>query len=218
MDINFWLERWQNNEIGFHQPRVNTYIQDYFDQLALAQGNRIFVPMCGKSLDLIWLQRQDLSVVAVEISPIAVNTFFKENALDSTHNRQNGFDLYSSDDIKIYVGDYFKLSSGQLGQLDAVYDRAALIAMPEQLRQPYIDQLARLLPIGKRVLLITLEYQQRLMTGPPFSVNADTVQQLTKDLFHCQLLVGQDVLQTYPGFAERGLDSLTENVFLLTRG
>ena len=149
---------WHKRQTGeFHQTRVNKYLARFWPALDLVRGNRVFVPLCGKSLDMIWLAEQGCEVIGVELSPIAVAAFFKENHLPAVKRRMGAFTLWRHGHISILCGDYFALSRADLGHIDTVYDRAALTALPEDIRKLYVAHLQRLIAATTNVFLLTIE-------------------------------------------------------------
>ncbi|MBI3561071.1 MAG: thiopurine S-methyltransferase [Gammaproteobacteria bacterium] len=217
MDPNFWQQRWRDGQIGFHLESVNPLLRMYWPVLSLPSASRVLVPLCGKSHDLAWLAQQGHHVIGVELSPLAVEGFFAEQRLEPQRHTQQGFDHYSVDGIEIWCGDVFNLGPSQLGEIAAVYDRAALIALPETMRQRYVRHLFSLLgPVPAPQLLITVDYPQSLMDGPPFAVSSSEVQWLYSDRYHgveprvCYQSVGSN-----PRFVEKGLSWLIECVYLL---
>ncbi|MBI5461075.1 MAG: thiopurine S-methyltransferase [Gammaproteobacteria bacterium] len=225
MDPSFWLARWQAGEIGFHQAEINPHLQLYWPALHAAPGSCVFVPLCGKSRDMLWLAGQGHAVMGVEISPIAVADFFEENALTFTTQADARFVRRRAGEIVLLEGDFFDLSrdlSRDLNRADldgiaAVYDRASLIALPPSLRGRYAEHMAALLSPGTPVLLITLDYPPQEMDGPPFAVSAAEVETLFASTFHIETLGGQDILAENPRFQARGLTRLQEQVYRLVR-
>lgn len=217
MDPEFWHARWAANEIGFHQREINAHLQRHWRKLGLARGSRVLVPLCGKSLDLLWLAEQGHFVVGVEISEFAVSAFFRENDLQPVVRREDGYSRWSCDGIEILCGDFFDLQPDRLGSLDGCYDRAALVALPGSLRPRYAARLAALLPAGSHGLLVTMDYLQSDMEGPPFAVSSREVGQLFDGAFDVGHLEQFDALAAHPGFRDRGLDTLTEHVWRLHR-
>lgn len=217
MDPEFWLERWRQQQIGFHRDSINPHIERHWPGLGAAPGCRVFVPLCGKSLDMLWLAGQGHRVVGIEISPIAVEAFFTENGLEPEIDTSGCIPRWRSGEIEILCGDFFDLLPEDLGEVGALYDRAALIALPPAMRPRYARHLARLVPPGARGLLITLEYPQGGMEGPPFSVPEDEVAGLFASEWHLERLAREDVLAQNPRFRERGLDRLDEVVWRLQR-
>ena len=157
-DNHLWLQMWRDRQSDeFHQLSVNKYLTRFWPALEIPHGSRIFVPLCGKSLDMLWLAEQGYQVVGVELSPIAVKAFFKENHLQPVKQRLADFTLWRHGNISILCGDYFSLSLTQLGQIDTVYDRAALTALPEDIRPLYVDQLHAIVSATTNIFLLTIE-------------------------------------------------------------
>jgi len=218
MDIEFWQQRWQQNQIGFHNLDVLDHLSQHWQLLAKGrQDLNVLVPLCGKSLDMLWLAQQQCHVTGVEVSPIAVQDFFNENQLNAQVQSLDHFKLWHHHPIKLLCGDFFKLNSEHLNGVDVVYDRAALIAMPPAMRPAYAQHLSQLMPSGAQMFLVTLDYKQEDMAGPPFAVSIDEVKQLYDKLFHITVLGSQDRLDNEPRFKAKGLSQLLENVFLLEK-
>ncbi|MBZ0070980.1 MAG: thiopurine S-methyltransferase [Gammaproteobacteria bacterium] len=217
MDPSFWLARWEANEIGFHQPDINPYLPRYWPRLQAPHAGRVFVPLCGKSRDMLWLTGEGYRVIGVEISPIAVQAFFAESDLQPQVDADDRFRVHRTAEITLLEGDFFDLRQADLGHPVAVYDRASLIALPPEMRQRYARQLAALLLPGTPVLLITLDYPQAEMDGPPFAVTSAEVAELYAAHFSIAALPGQDILAESPGFKARGLTRLTEQAYQLVR-
>lgn len=203
MDPEFWLERWRRGEIGFHQERPHPALARLWPMLGLAAGARVFVPLAGKSLDLLWLASQGFEVVGIELSPIAVQEFAAE------HGRPPR--------VELRCGDLFDLTPASLGPIDAVFDRASLVALPPAMRRRYAATLAALSPPGSRTLLVTMEYDQARMAGPPHSVPEDEVHALYSATHAVELLARDSALADFPRFAQRGVDRLAEAAYRLTR-
>lgn len=176
MDSNFWQAKWQRNEIGFHEHRPNVLLVSHFSALCLPYGARVFVPLCGKSLDIHWLLAQGCQVVGCELSPIAVGQLFAELGLTPHVSICGTMQRYDAEGLCIYVGDIFDLTADALGRIDAVYDRAALIALPPAQQASYAAHLCAITHQAPQ-LLICLEYDQSRRAGPPFSVDAAQVSQ-----------------------------------------
>ncbi|MGY2273287.1 MULTISPECIES: thiopurine S-methyltransferase [Pseudomonas] len=217
MEPEFWQERWARNQIGFHLPEVNPYLQRHWPQLALAEGSKVLVPLCGKSLDLMWLASHGLRVMGVELSEQAVEAFFSEQNLVPRITRRNAFTVYQADLIEVWCGDFFALDAEALIGCAALYDRAALIALPPLMRAQYAEQLNRLLPSGCQGLLITLDYDQTQKAGPPFAVTDEEVKVLFGSDWTLKALQEQDVLQESWKFVQEGVTQLDERVYRLTK-
>lgn len=215
MHTDFWLERWEQNQIGFHQDDFNNHLQAFWDQLQIPAGSNIFVPLCGKSQDLLWLRAQGYGVTGVELSPIAVRDFFAENRLEPTITTHGALQRWEADGLVIWLGDFFALSAAEVAQCAGAFDRASLIALPPAMRERYAQHLIQILPTHCRTLLITLEYDQQQMNGPPFAVHEAEVQALYADALAVSLLFVTDVLDDSPGFRQRGLTKLEEKVYVL---
>lgn len=217
MQPEFWLERWRNNQIGFHQDEFNSHLQDYWTQLHLAPGAPVFVPLSGKSRDILWLLSQGHPVVGVELSDIALRDFFAENRLSAERTSQPPFEVWQAEEIRIYRGDFFDLTPAHLHNVAGVYDRASLIALPPDMRARYAAKLSGLLPAGTGMLLVTMEYPAGQMHGPPFPVAEDEVRALYRGRFEIECLCSKDVLAENTGLRERGLTRLVEKVYRLRR-
>jgi thiopurine S-methyltransferase len=215
MDPSFWEQRWERSEIGFHQEQVNLHLRECWPRLALQRGATVFVPLCGKSNDLLWLRDQGYRVIGVELSPIAVEAFFAENHLPSTETDKGRYRCRQHGDLTLLCGDYFDLEPVDVAGVGAVYDRASLIALPEDMRPRYVTQLSSLLGDRVPVLLVTLEYPEGQMDGPPFSVDEEEVRALYGGRYAIERLTARDVLRDNPHLRERGITALTEKAYLL---
>ncbi|MGA9666206.1 MAG: thiopurine S-methyltransferase [Gallionella sp.] len=216
MKKDFWLERWQREEIGFHQDDFNPHLRRYWQDMRLAPGSPVFVPLCGKSRDMLWLREQGHRVLGVELSDIAVQAFFRENGYVPNHGPHGKFRHCEANGITILCGDFFDLGKEDLADVQAVYDRASLIVLPPEMRERYVRHLVSILPPATRILLITVDYPQPEMQGPPFSVSIGEVETLYRDYAGVRLLEKLDVLEQSPRFQQRGLSRLQENIFMLT--
>lgn len=217
MEPEFWHQRWQRGEIGFHLDCPNPHLLAHWPALALPTGARVLVPLCGKSRDLVWLAARGHEVIGVELSPIAVDNFFREQHWRASTQARGAFVSHRAEGVEILCGDCFALKPSLVGSLDAIYDRAALVALPPELRRRYADLLAQLLPTGGQMLLVTFDYPQEQMSGPPFAVGPDQVRDLYGEHFTIALLASVDILDTEPRFRQRGLEVLQEHVFHLHR-
>lgn len=215
MQREFWLERWQRNEIGFHQQAFNAYLQEYWKHLRIPPEGPVFVPLCGKSRDMLWLRAQGHPIVGVEISALALRDFFTEHSLTARLSHRPPFDIWQADGIELLCGDFFDLASSDLTSVAAVYDRASLIALPPPLRERYAARLDEILPTQVEMLLVTMEYPQGQMQGPPFSVSEEEVRALYARHYQVESLYTKDILVENPRFRERGLTYLLEKVYCL---
>lgn len=217
MEPKFWQERWARNQIGFHLPEVNPYLQRHWPKLALAEGAKVLVPLCGKSLDLMWLASCGHRVLGVELSERAVEAFFSEQGLVPRISQRGVFKVYQADLIEVWCGDFFALDAEALADCSALYDRAALIALPPLMRAQYAGHLNALLRPGCQGLLITLDYDQTQKAGPPFAVTDDEVKVLLGSHWTVQVVEEQDILGESWKFVQDGVTRLEERVYQLTR-
>ncbi len=209
MQQDFWHQRWQNNQIGFHLPEANPLLVQYFSALNLNTGSRVFLPLCGKTLDIAWLLAEGYQVVGAELSQLAITALFDDLKLTPTITQHADITQFSADNIDIFVGDIFHLTQEVLGHVDATYDRAALVALPDEMRQAYAAHLLQMTCCAPQ-LLICFEYDQSLVAGPPFSISEEAVRQYYEAFYDLNLLASvtmQDGLKgQYPA---------TEHVWLL---
>lgn len=217
MEHQFWLDRWVEGDIGFHRNEVHPELIAHWSKLELSPRSRVLVPLCGATPDMGWIAAQDNEVIGVELSSIALERFLMEHRVRHVTMDEKGFRTYLGGRYQLWCGDFFALPQEVFSGIDAVYDRAALIALPETLRQRYAAFLAERLEPGTRILLISLTYNQGETTGPPFSVTADEVSTLFADSFDVNVLGNMDVLSNNPGLAKRGLSKLDETIYLLKR-
>lgn len=220
MNPEFWQARWQDKRIGFNQPKVNPLLVKYFSNLNLPTGIRVFVPLCGKSIDMVWLVEQGYDVVGIELVESAVQEFFAEQNIVPTiaqHTNNSAIKSYtgqlsaptSSQNIVLWVADIFALTAADIGHINAVYDRAALIAMPADMRPRYSEQV-RQLSNNAPQLLLTLNYDQNEWAGPPFSITNEQIQQYYSHDYQLTELEGEpSTLNANPEM------TVTEHVWLL---
>lgn len=216
MDERFWQDRWRDNAIPFHRVDVNHYLEKYFKRLALGNGGEVLVPLCGKSVDMRWLARRGCRVTGVELSDIAVHDFFEEQGTTAVEREDGAFLVLEGGGIRLLCGDYFALEPRHAADVAAVYDRAALIALPRKMRARYVDHLLSLLAPDVPILLLTFEYPGRDIDGPPFSVDEAEVRALYASRRRVTRLDSVDRLADEARLAERGLTRLEEHAFLLT--
>jgi thiopurine S-methyltransferase len=222
MDPDYWSQRWRDDRVGWHQHTVLPWLQKHWPALALDRGSRVLVPLCGKSLDMLWLAQQGMRVLGVDVSPVAIESFLAENQLhartrgeaDGTHYEITN----ASGEIEIINGDAFALDPDEVAQCNVFYDRAALIAMPAPMRRRLVDELYVQLPAGSAGLLITLAYPENEMQGPPFSVDDAEVEDLFDGRWQVDRLEYRDILASQPSFSEQGVSALHTGVYALTRG
>ena len=217
MEPDFWHERWDKDQIGFHQTEINPYLCKYFSVLHAPEHSEILVPLCGKSRDLLWLSEQGHPVTGVEINQKAVRAFFAENRISFEQRNLKDFILFEGGIAKIYCGDFFAFRTTVNRRWRYCYDRASLIALPPSMRGAYAREIAALLEPGAQSLLITLEYDQSEMNGPPFSVLEREVREHFEADFTVRRLETANVLGENLRFKEKGLTGLLEVSYHLTR-
>lgn len=208
MNDDFWHERWAKNEIGFHLIDTNPFLIKHWSALQATISDSVFVPLCGKSNDLIWLSKRVKQVVGVELSQQAVEDFFSDNGFTPIIQKTEHFIEYRYNNITLLCGDFFKLTPTQLSCCHFIYDRASLIAFPADMRKAYVKKLRDLIPDEVRRLLITLEYPQHEMNGPPFSVPSTEVQQHFAQSFRVEELESEDILEKAKRFKDKGVTQM----------
>lgn len=211
-DPEFWHSKWASNQIGFHLDDVNPLLIEHWHRTEPKREEKIFVPLCGKSEDLVWLATKHDQVHGVELSSIAVRSFFAEHFYTPLVIQLNAHhELYQFDELSIYTGDYF---TAPVEAYDIVYDRAALVALPEEMRKEYAERLKSLLNPGGRILLVTLDYEQHEMAGPPFSVPQEEIERLFAE-FSVERLHQDSANAQHPKRAKKGLSRFAEEVWLI---
>lgn len=216
MEPAFWLDRWQKGEIGFHAEAVQPALIKHWSALGVPEGSRVLVPLCGKSLDMLWLAQQGLHVAGVELSAIAVRDFFAEQGIAPKQRDHAGFEVSTADSIELWCGDVFALNPRDV-KAAAAYDRAALIALPPAMQQRYALKMAELMPRGSKVLLISLDYDPREMQGPPHNISRARVQELFSEHFEVTLLEAIGGPPRTDHLRNRGVTCLEEASYLLVR-
>lgn len=215
MDSDFWHQRWQCDELGWHREDTHPLLERYWPELDVDPAATVLVPLCGKSRDLVWLADRGHSVVGVELSAIGTAAFFSENGLVPLIVEDPPFRRYRSGPIEILCGDFFDLTPRHLPAVGAVYDRGALVALPPDLRERYVAQVLALLPAGWKGLAITFDYRQQDMAGPPFAVDAGEIARYYGATHRIERLAVLDALAENPRLRERGLAQMDELVFAL---
>ena len=221
MEASYWRRAWSENRIGFHQKNVNKRMVKYWPKLELASNTAVFVPLCGKSTDMLWIAEQGHAVVGVELSAKAAEAFFVDNNIDYVVTKKDDFDVFTGETagttITIWAGDFFKLTPEHLAHCSAYYDRAAMIAMHEDLRVKYSAHMATLMRFGSQGLLLVISYDQEQMKGPPFSVTDENVRKLLVPAFDICELEHYSGAERLGNLASRGLETIDERVYLLKR-
>lgn len=215
MEISFWHERWEKGEIGFHLPKVNPLLIRWWPALNGATGEPVWVPLCGKSLDMIWLQQHGHPVTAVELSRQALLDFAVEQNLDLLWRAEQPMEVAEAPGLTLLCGDYFAVTAAQLAQIRLVYDRAALVALPAPMRERYVAHMRERLPAGWGMLLLTFDYPQEQRPGPPFSVSDAEVRRLFQGCT-IEVLSEEQVIDRHPGFRQQGLTSMIERAYRIS--
>lgn len=174
MEHDFWHDRWESNRIGFHESEPNPLLVKHFPALSVPDNGRVFVPLCGKTHDIGWLLSHGRRVAGAELSELAIRQLFEELGIEPVVSDLGNLKRYSADQIDIFVGDIFNLTAALLGPVDAVFDRAALVALPAGMRSEYAPHLTKITDNAPQ-LLVTFEYDPSLIEGPPFSIEADEI-------------------------------------------
>lgn len=216
MNPDFWHQRWHDHQIGFHQSVPTPLLVEYWPSLGVPKGSTVFVPLAGKSLDMAWLAAQGHRVLGVELSQLAVEQFFVEHGLQPQIEQANDGAHYRAGGIELVCGDAFALDAAALRDCAAVFDRAALIALPPDLRKRYVGELYAKLPSGCRGLLVALEYPQAEREGPPFSVPEDEVRALYDHDWEIERLTHRTIAPEHPGFVA-GVSRLDTAAYALRR-
>jgi thiopurine S-methyltransferase len=217
MDKAFWHDRWQRREIGFHQQQIHAQLRELWPSLRLSQESAVFVPLAGKSRDMVWLATQGHRIVGVELSDVAVREFFEEGGQVPKRVRTGMFEVSSAGPFELYCGDFFEFPSEVLKDVVAVYDRGALIALPPGMRAHYVEALTQMLPREAIIFLITIDYPKDETAGPPFAVQAEEVRRLYGKTFDIQVLDVRDGLAASDNLKKRGLTRLEETAYVLRR-
>lgn len=176
MEASYWHQKWQRGDIAFHRDEANPHLVAHLAQLELTEGDRVFLPLCGKTRDIAYLLSCGYQVFGVELSELAICELFEDLSITPQVSLVDGFHRYQADGITIFVGDFFKLSAELIGEIAAIYDRAALVALPRAMRSDYAKHLIKLSHKAQQ-LLVTYEYQQELIDGPPFSISEQEVRE-----------------------------------------
>lgn len=209
-DAGFWTRKWEQNDIAFHESEANPLLVQYFAELSVPAGGRVFLPLCGKTSAIHWLRSRGYRVAGAELSKVAIEQLFAELRIEPQVSRAGeALDHYHAQDIDIFVGDLFDLSRDILGLVDAIYDRAALVAPPAEMRSRYAAHLVKITD-GAPQLLISYEYDQSAMAGPPFSIRGEELGAYYRDSYDLRLLARTDV----PG-GLKGKCAARETVWLL---
>lgn len=215
MESRFWKEKWVKHELGFHLPFVHPILKRSLPRFNLTQGARVFLPLCGKTLDIGYLLSEGYRVTGVELSEVAVSELFQELGVAPEVSDWAGGRCWRHGDLTVFQGDFFALTAEQPGSVDLVYDRAALVALPLEMREQYAARMPELTGRAPQ-LVITFEYNQAQMDGPPFSVPAANVAELYAESYELEELSRKDVIANQPRFQEAGLSRFEEVAWRLS--
>lgn len=210
-----WLQRWEEQNIGWHHVEFNPHLLNHWHTLHLPQDSLVLAPLCGKSRDMVWLAEQGYRIRGIELSPLAVESFFKEHNLEAEVTRVAGFKRWQAGPYELYCGDIFDLPQLDNRDIEAVYDRASLVALNPLQRTHYVEMLRDLLPKHSKMLLVAMDYPQEEMSGPPYSVQEAEVRTLFEPDFQVQLLHSLDLLNDTERYGDKGVSRMLEQVYLL---
>jgi thiopurine S-methyltransferase len=217
MEISYWQSRWRKGNTGWHIDTVYPPLIHLWSRLGLNADARVIVPLCGKSLDLLWLSDHCDTVTGVEVSPKALSQVMQQHNEPFIKDSNHGFTIYRSDSLVLWEGDFAKLPAGEIPAQDLIYDKASIVALPAEKRPYHAEKIIELSSCYTQLLIQTFEYNQSEMTGPPFSVDEEELKKLFGHRFKLTCLYEQSKLEELQKFKQRGLSSyLTEKVFLLT--
>ncbi|WP_445664273.1 hypothetical protein [Fodinibius sp. AD559] len=216
MEISYWQSRWRKGNTSWHMDTVYPPLPNLWSRLGIKSDAQVLVPLCGKSLDLLWLADHCHSVTGVEISPKALHHVMQQHKESFVQDSSYGFTIYRSDSLVLWEGDFAKLPADQIPPQNLIYDKASIIALPVEKRQPHAEKMIELCNTGTQILIQTFEYNQSEMNGPPFSVDEQELKKLFGHQFKLTCVHEQSKLKELQQFKRRGLSSyLTEKVFHL---
>ncbi len=218
VQADFWKNRWEQHQLGWHQPKANPALVREWPGLGLDASAPVFVPLCGKSLDMHWLRERGHEIVGCELSPIACREFFAEAEIPVTPVPDGARERYEAAGYRLICGDFFDLTPEDLEGVGGVFDRGALIALPPAMRARYAEHMAHILPAAVEILLVTLEYDQSVVDGPPHSVPTDEVEALFGRSFAAERLhLSEPSKPQQPRFEAAGLEVWQEAIWRITR-
>lgn len=213
MEHDYWRNKWDIKQTGFHLNYVHPILKRHVG--LFNQEQTVFVPLCGKSLDIGFLLERGNTVVAVELSEVAVGELFEQMDLTPTVSSWKEGKKYQAENLTVYVGDFFTVEAQDLGSIAWVYDRAAIVALPEELRVKYAQHLVNITEKAPH-LLLTLDYDQEIVSGPPFAVSGEEVTTHYNDLYSIKLLEEAEIIDNEPRFKAKGLTSFYQRAYHLT--
>lgn len=213
MDAQFWINAWNEGRTGFHLEKYNPKLLEFFPRLNPQVGQKVLVPLCGKTKDMLWLHENKLHVHGVELHQHAVESFFSENKLTPEIKSDETFTHFSYQNMIVSSGDFFKLDEKNI--YDYIYDRASLVALPQSMRDEYVNVVTRALKPHGQYLLIVYDYDQNEMQGPPFSISEDEIYRLYKNEFSIELLKSEELTEGNSRLS--AVKSMKEKVYLLRK-
>lgn len=217
MDAKFWLDRWRRNDIGFHRETVNPQLERWWPELGADSSAPVLVPLCGKSRDMAWLARCQQQVVGVELSALAIDAFFSESQLTPAVDRVAEFTRHQAGSHTILQGNLFDLTTPVVGEVGAVFDRGALVALEPGMRAAYVDHLLRVVADDARLLVLVVEYDQQLVAGPPHCVLPEEMALLYGDRCEIELLESEPTSDVPPHFSAQGVGSIVNAAYRIRK-
>lgn len=218
MELSYWLSRWNKGKSGFHMEKGYPGLSIYWPSLPIPSKPVVLIPLAGKSVDIQWISERAQKVICCEISTIAIEQFFDQHEMEFSKTRFASFEIYHSQNIEFWCGDFMKLPQNKIGEVDLIYDKASIVALPERMRIHYSNKIISLSSDKTKLLMHLLSYDQSEMTGPPFSVDPEEVKRLFSDNFDIHLLHKNSLdIHKFEKFLNRGLKSdLIEYLLLLS--
>jgi thiopurine S-methyltransferase len=216
MNKEFWVNAWADGRTNFHQITANPWLQLGLSELK-STPKRALVPLCGKTIDLLTLAQKGIEVVGVEIAAQAVDEFFRENKLTPGISKEGAYSAYRVPGLTILSGDFFEIESwpDYNEGFDFIYDRAALIALPLELRTRYLKVIKSLITDQTRYLVDFISYDGPLDLGPPFSVSPDEIIEFFKDFRKIKKLKEDQRQAIHPRFIEAGVQVMQMHLWLI---
>ena len=215
MESQFWLDRWEADQIGFHEAEGNSKLPQFWSTQNKGQ-QEICVPLCGKTLDLRYLSNFG-HVTGFELSPIAIRDFFREWSVTPVESDRFGLRCLSARGVSLIEADFLALPTAFYESFTHIYDRAAMIALPPRLRGSYTQQIHRLLARGGEALVLTIEYPNGEIPGPPFSIDPIEIERFYRDGFEIAHLETENIWRSDSRLVQEGITALSSHIFRLTR-
>lgn len=217
MEPDYWIEGWEQGRTGFDQSEPHRWLPEHWASVEVANDAVVFVPLCGKTVDMVWLAEQGHRIIGVEVSEIAVVGFFDMVGLTPEVEVIGPLSAYRAGPYEIWRGDLFEVPATVFDRVDVVYDRASIVALPPQIRQRYTQMLSTQLRGDAPWYLVSFTYDQSEMDGPPFSVTLEEIDALLADEFDIETVVDESVIERAAAMQERGLTEMRETLSILRR-